>query len=308
LRKWVKLSTGILTDAKVGYLIDTIGPEVMLVLVGLMTLTDEGSLTLPEEVFAHQIHVTLEKLRVTLEALRRYGIVTEDEVSLANWEKYQSTMPNSGGSAPKSNAERQRRFRELQREKQNQSVSVVQNKPKGDEPVNPTNKRNVTVTPRNVTVTLHNALDIDIDKEYNNPPISPPSGGTEPQISQSEPRSRGNYGHVQLSDQDLADLRSKHGSDLANEAVEFLDAWLEEKPERRPKSHRRLQKHRMTIERWVLDAVMKHRQNQSGQRSWQNTSKVGIVKRKKYPEEDFDWERAKLIPEDFTSLLRKVHA
>lgn len=65
-----------------------------------------------------------------------------------------------------------------------------------------------------------------------------------------EKHKRGNYGHVLLSDKDIEALTRNHGEADTQAAIDYLDAYIEEK-------NYKSKNHKSTIERWVFDAVKK---------------------------------------------------
>ena len=62
----------------------------------------------------------------------------------------------------------------------------------------------------------------------------------------------GEYQHVLLSDDDLAELKEKHSEQEIEEAIRYFDEYIEEK---KYKS----QNHRLTMERWVFKAINERR-------------------------------------------------
>ena len=60
----------------------------------------------------------------------------------------------------------------------------------------------------------------------------------------------GAFGHVLLSDRDIELLYQNHGEMETQTAIDYLDAYIEEKGYKS-------KNHKMTLERWVFDAVKK---------------------------------------------------
>lgn len=64
----------------------------------------------------------------------------------------------------------------------------------------------------------------------------------------------GEYQHVLLTDKEMGKLIETYGKDIAERAVEFLDAYIEEKGYK-------AKSHYLTIRRWVIDAVKEKKNN-----------------------------------------------
>ena len=70
-----------------------------------------------------------------------------------------------------------------------------------------------------------------------------------------EPKHKhGEYQHVLLTDKEMNKLIETYGKDIAERAVEFLDAYIEEKGYK-------AKSHYLTIRRWVIDAVKEKKNN-----------------------------------------------
>ena len=78
---------------------------------------------------------------------------------------------------------------------------------------------------------------------------------TEDSKGVKEPKHKyGEYQHVLLSDKDIESLNKKHGEEETQAAINFLDAYIEEKGYK-------TKNHKSTIERWVFRAVRDKRDN-----------------------------------------------
>lgn len=64
----------------------------------------------------------------------------------------------------------------------------------------------------------------------------------------------GEYQHVLLTDKEMNKLIETYGKDIAERAIEFLDAYIEEKGYK-------AKSHYLTIRRWVIDAVKEKKNN-----------------------------------------------
>lgn len=89
----------------------------------------------------------------------------------------------------------------------------------------------------------------------------------------------GTYGHVMLSDKDVEALIKNHGEEDTNAAIEYLDAYIDEKGYKS-------KNHKSTIERWVFDAIKKNA-NGSNRASPATNPKVHNFQERKYTQDDF---------------------
>lgn len=76
---WIKLSTNILKDEKIGYLIHKIGHEVTSVWLGLLTSSDDGIVILEQEILADSFKVTEDKFSEIKAAFIKYGLIEETD-------------------------------------------------------------------------------------------------------------------------------------------------------------------------------------------------------------------------------------
>lgn len=110
----------------------------------------------------------------------------------------------------------------------------------------------------NVTEALPNCYtekekEIDIEKEIE---IDKEIKKKKKPASQKEPKHKyGQFKNVLLTDKELAGLREKYGDSLAGKAINFLDAYIEEKGYKS-------RSHNLAIQRWVIEAV-KEKQKKS---------------------------------------------
>ena len=71
----------------------------------------------------------------------------------------------------------------------------------------------------------------------------------------------GEYKHVKLTQAEYDRLADKYGSEIRDAAIDFLDKYLEEKPNDKSASHN------LAIQRWVIDAVKEKRQKAQGSKN-----------------------------------------
>ncbi len=109
------------------------------------------------------------------------------------------------------------------------------------------------------------------DKEKDSP--------TESRKSNPPKHKYGKYQHVMLSDRDLELLYQNHGEEDTNAAIEYLDAYIDEKGYKS-------KNHKSTIERWVFDAIKKNA-NGSNRASPATNPKVHNFQERKYTQDDF---------------------
>ena len=69
-----------------------------------------------------------------------------------------------------------------------------------------------------------------------------------PEEEQEVKHKYGQYSHVRLTDKDIATLNKKYGEDNTKAAIEFLDAYIEDKGYKS-------KNHKVAMERWVFDAI-----------------------------------------------------
>lgn len=75
----------------------------------------------------------------------------------------------------------------------------------------------------------------------------------------------GEYQHVLLSDEDVAKLKAEYGEQLTDEAVVFLDEYIEMKGYK-------AKNHYLAIRKWVIDAVKEKRQKEQRRYNGQQTT------------------------------------
>ena len=94
MRTWVKLHTSTLKDAKLRFVIKRYGWDCWGVFSGLMTETEEGTLTLEEEIFADFLYIQEKRFQEIVSILAKYNFIQRNEagqITLTNWSKYQTS-------------------------------------------------------------------------------------------------------------------------------------------------------------------------------------------------------------------------
>lgn len=82
------------------------------------------------------------------------------------------------------------------------------------------------------------------------PPEIIPTPKPKKKSEKPEKHKRGKYNHVLLTDEEADKLTEDFGKEMAEKAIAYLDAYIEEKGYK-------AQSHNLSIRRWVLDAVKK---------------------------------------------------
>ena len=235
--KWVKLTTDMFDNRKIKHLRRLPeGNNIVLIWVMLLTMAGRcnasGMIFLTENIpytpkmLADELDFEENTVKLALTVLEQLNmIVTNDGFfAIAGWEEYQNT--DKLEAIREQNRIRQANYKAKQKRLQS----------------------NVTVT---LPVTLGNATDIeediDIDKEDN---ILLDSGESEQTVSPKKPvkHKHGQYKKVLLTEDEYKRLCDDFGFDMTVKAVDFLDAYIEEKGYK-SKSHN------LAIRRWVMDAV-----------------------------------------------------
>ena len=105
---WIKLDRGILSDAKVAFAVRRHGHECMTFWIGLLTMCEDGVLTMDEDIFADALFIEAKRYAEIREVFVTRGLVDQDEAGrlvVKNWSTYQQ-----GEST-----ERSRQYRERKR-------------------------------------------------------------------------------------------------------------------------------------------------------------------------------------------------
>ena len=119
------------------------------------------------------------------------------------------------------------------------------------------NARNVTTSHDNVTTSCDNvttshdngSVDVDVNDDFNDDEDvndnEHPTGAKEKRSAQARParHKHGQYGHVLLTDQQLSDLRAKHGETETEAAIRAVDEYCEQ-------SGRSYKNYALAMEKW----------------------------------------------------------
>lgn len=239
--KWIKITTDMFDNRKIKHLRQLPdGNNIVLIWVMLLTMAgrcnSNGMIFLTENIpytpkmLADELDFEENTVQLALSALQQLNMIVTDSgyFSIAGWEEYQ-------------NIEGMEKIREQNRLRQKKWYEKQKALP--------------NVEP-NVRLTQPNATDKDKDKDKE----------LEKDKDKKQKRKYGEYGNVLLTDNEHENLANSFGTDLRDRAIQFLDAYIEEKGYK-SKSHN------LAIRRWVIDAV-----------NTKSTKKPGYSKKEIVPE------------------------
>lgn len=227
--KWIKLAADLFENRKIRQ-IEALpeGDSIIVIWVKLLCLAgninDDGlvyftpEIPYTEEMMATQFGRPLPTVRMALQVFERFGMIRieDDLLKISNWNKYQDT--DKLATMQEKNRERVARFRERKRLEGIVKEVKQQEEGTGEEE-----------NECNVTVTLRNAVDIDIDKELDKEKEKDIEKTEE--AAQSAARVReirhkyGEYNNVLLSDTEYTKLTAEFPDDY-RQRIESLSAYM----------------------------------------------------------------------------------
>lgn len=227
--KWIKLAADLFENRKIRQ-IEALpeGDSIIVIWVKLLCLAgninDDGlvyftpEIPYTEEMMATQFGRPLPTVRMALQVFERFGMIRieDDLLKISNWNKYQDT--DKLATMQEKNRERVARFRERKR------LEGLAKEEKQQEEGTREEENEC-----NVTVTLRNAVDIDIDKELDKEKEKDIEKTEE--AAQSAARAReirhkyGEYNNVLLSDTDYIKLAAEFPEDYLAR-IESLSAYM----------------------------------------------------------------------------------
>lgn len=240
--KWIKITTDIFDDEKI-LLIESLPERDSLLVIwfkllcmagrqnnsGVFMLNDRIAYT--DEMLATIFRRPLNTVRLALTTFESYGMIEiiDNVITIPKWEKHQ----NIDGMEKIKEQNRARVAKHREKQKQLAGGNVTSN-----------------VT-GNVTVTQCNAT--DKDKEEDKDKEKDKDNNILPASSSSKPKKpvkhkHGEFQKVRLTDEELQKLTDEYGDYLTQEAITFLDEYIEEKGYKS-------QSHYLAIRRWVIEAV-----------------------------------------------------
>lgn len=248
---WIKLKTDFFEEPTIDWLLSQKNGCEYIVLYQMICLqaannngdlsTKIGEMIIPynvEKIVRDTKYFDFDTVTIALNLYKQIGLIYEEDNNVLRISKFDEMVGNStmDDHTRKLNAERQRRFREKKKQ-----IS---------------NDNGVTVTLlSNTEIDIEKEIEIDkeLDKEINKESCT--------NVQQKKPKKpkpvkhkRGEYEHVLLTDDEYNKLCVEYGHDKTNEAIKFLDEYIEEKGYT-SKSHY------LAIKRWVFNAVEKKNNN-----------------------------------------------
>ena len=232
--KWIKIVTDIFDDEKM-LLIESLPDADSLIVIWFKLLCLAGKnnnngvflmserIAYTEEMLASIFRRPLNTVRLALTTFEKYDMIEiiDGVITIPNWSKHQTL-----DSYEKKKA-RDRLYQAQRRAKQKAIIDKSSDTSSDTSP------------------------DVAVSEEDIEEDITLKSNNKRPQKHKY-----GEYQHVMLTDNEFENLANSFGIDLRDEAIKFLDEYIEEKGYK-SKSHN------LAIRRWVVDAVKKHR-NKSG--------------------------------------------
>lgn len=227
--KWIKLAADLFENRKIRQ-IEALpeGDSIIVIWVKLLCLAgninDDGlvyftpEIPYTEEMMATQFGRPLPTVRMALQVFERFGMIRieDDLLKISNWNKYQDT--DKLATMQEKNRERVARFRERKR------LEGIAKEEKQQEEGTREEENEC-----NVTVTLRNAVDIDIDKELDKEKEKDIEKTEE--AAQSAARARairhkyGEYSNVLLSDTEYTKLTAEFPDDY-RQRIDSLSAYM----------------------------------------------------------------------------------
>lgn len=231
--KWVKIVVDVFDDEKI-LMIETM-PEcdtIIVIWFKLLCLAGKqnnggvfqmGQMPYTDEMFAAIFRRPINTVRLALNTFERFGMIEiiRDTVTIPNWGKHQSL------DAYEKKKERDRERIARKRAEQRALIAMSPD-------TSPDASPDVA------------SLEEDKEGEEDKRVLSKDNTRKKPAKNKF-----GEYGNVQLTDDEYSDLAEVYGEDVRDKAISFLDAYIEEKGYK-SKSHN------LAIRRWVIDAVSKN--------------------------------------------------
>ena len=241
--KWIKITTDMFDNRKIKHLRRLPdGNNIVLIWVMLLTMAgrcnSSGMIFLTENIpytpkmLADELDFEENTVKLALNALEQLNMIVTDQgfFSIAGWEEYQNIE----------GMEKIREQNRLRKQKQREKEKLLL----GD---------------NHVMSRDSHATDIEEDKEReeekDKEELSKDNSKRKP-----AKHKHGGFQHVLLTDNEYENLANTYGVEMRDQAIAFLDAYIEEKGYK-SKSHN------LAIRRWVIDAVNEQqRKGQTGRR------------------------------------------
>ena len=228
---WLKLKEGFFDDKRIKKLRSIAGGDTFTIIylkMMLRSLQTEGILVYEglEDTFAKEVAMDInedpENVQVTVSFLLSVGLL-EDKGTEFTMPDVITSIGSEGASAERMRKLRKRPPDELIEEKASHSDNDVQ---KCD-----------------TEIEIDIEKDIEIEKEKERKAVKPPK------------HKHGTYKHVLLTDKQYEKLKADYGEKETEDAIEFLDSYIQEK-------HYKSHDHNITLRKWVFDAVKERKAKQ----------------------------------------------
>ena len=280
--KWIKLSVGMFDNRKIKYLRSLPeGNNIILIWVMLLTVAGRcnagGMIFLTENVpyttkmLADELDFDENIIVLALNALRKLGMIDyyDETLLIAGWEEHQNT----------DGLEKIREQNRIRKQKQRDKERLL---------LTDNSTGHVTC---HVTVTQCHAtdidkdIDIDIDKDIYIPSTDVTGNTSEKTVTKKKTETKhkyGEYNHVLLKDSELEKLNSDYGCDKTEQAIKYLDEYIEMKGTK-------YKSHYLVMRKWVFEAVKDKAKSgaMQPQKQQQVNNKFNNFQQRKYSKEDF---------------------
>ena len=262
---WLKLKEDFFNSKEIKKLRKIAGGDTYTIIylkLMLLSLRDEGRVffDLIEDTFAEELALEInedaENVRVTLLYLIKVGLMQE----VSDNEIYLAQIPELVGSET-DKAELMRRRRAALKN----SNAVTQNGNSVTEVLPPVTKCYTEIDIEKEKE-LDKELELDLEKEKD---IEKEKIKNKRESKRESKHKYGEYSHVLLTDSEKDKLISEYGYPLTNEAITFLDEYIEMKGYK-------AKSHYLAIRKWVVDAV-KERQQKQGRQNPQSGNRLDWI-------------------------------
>lgn len=237
--KWIKITTDIFDDEKI-LMIESLPSADSIIVIWFKLLTFAGKqnndgvfimnnrIAYTDEMLASVFRRDVNTIRMALKSFEEFGMIdiVDNVITIPNWNKHQ-TLDTYEQKKAKDRIYQAKR-RAAQKALIEKSSDVVR--------LSDDKSSDVVITDKDI--------DIDIDKDNN----KLTSSGSSSKSKKSVKHKHGEFKNVLLTDTEYQKLCDEYGEMLLNEAITFLDEYIEEKGYK-SKSHN------LAIKRWVIEAV-----------------------------------------------------
>ncbi len=243
--KWIKITTDIFDDEKI-LMIESMPSADSIIVIWFKLLTFAGKqnndgvflmsnrIAYTDEMLASIFRRDVNTIRLALNAFQQFGMIeiVDNVITIPNWNKHQTL------DSYEKKKERDKLYMRERRAAQKALIEKSSDK----------SSYSKTTVSSDVVVSEE---DKEIEKEKDKEELSKDNSKRKP-----AKHKHGEFQNVLLTDNEYENLANSFGLELRDQAIAFLDSYIEEKGYK-SKSHN------LAIRRWVIDAVNK--QTQKGQ-------------------------------------------